>query len=34
MPSIGAGERQVGEQLRDTLIQNGPVIPTGAMAEC
>jgi transposase len=34
VPSIGAGERQVGEKLRDTLIQNGPVIPTGAMAEC
>lgn len=31
--TVASGERQIGEQAWDTLIENGPVIPAGLMAE-
>ena len=32
-PSVSSGQRQLGKQLRHTLIQNGAVVPAGSMAE-
>jgi hypothetical protein len=33
IPSIGAAERESGEQTRDTMVGNGEVIPASLVAE-